>query len=141
NTVGGVRTAVATLIDGDGDPVTINSYQWQRSNSSLATDGVNVGIDASYGITTSDKHQYLRAILFVTDGYGGSGFAFSTWVPVANSLPTCTAIPVMSGGNTVGSVRTTSVGTWTDADGDSLTYTYQWQRADDANGTNAITLA
>ena len=52
-----------------------------------------------------------------------------------------TAAPAVTGTATVGNTLSASTGTWTDADNDTLTYTYQWYRATDAAGTGAAAIS
>ena len=52
-----------------------------------------------------------------------------------NDIPIMTVAPVVTGTATVGGTLSASTGTWTDADNNTLTYTYQWYRATDAAGT------
>ncbi|MHA7066902.1 hypothetical protein, partial [Azospirillum argentinense] len=50
-------------------------------------------------------------------------------------------MPNVTGTATVGNALSGGTGTWSDPDGDSLSYTYQWYRADDVNGTNAASIS
>ena len=52
-----------------------------------------------------------------------------------NDIPIMTVAPVVTGTATVGGTLSAGTGTWTDADNNTLTYTYQWYRATDAAGT------
>jgi hypothetical protein len=59
-----------------------------------------------------------------------SGF----WGHFYNRLPVNSLAPSVSGTHAVGQVLTASTGTWNDPDDDSITYSYQWERANDASG-------
>jgi hypothetical protein len=58
---------------------------------------------------------------------------------VTNAAPVNTVLPVISGSATVGGTLNTTNGTWSDADNDSLSYSYQWRAngIDIAGATNA----
>lgn len=87
-------------------------------------------------LTTSDAHKYLGVVVTANDGHGGSQTATSAYTQVTNSAPVNSAVPSVSGIATVGNALATTNGTWSDADGDGRTYSYQWYRADDSSGTN-----
>ncbi len=131
-----------TWADPDNDPL-IYSYQWYRADDSSGTNlaAISGAISASYTLTSSDAHKYLRVVVTANDGRGGTATATSTYTAVLNTAPVNTVAPAVTGTATVGSALSSSTGTWTDADGDSLTYTYQWYRADDGSGTNAAPIA
>ena len=57
-----------------------------------------------------------------------------------NDIPIVTAAPTVTGTAKVGNALSTTDGTWTDADNNTLTYTYQWYRATDAAGTGAAVI-
>lgn len=60
----------------------------------------------------------------------------SATLTVLNTAPVNSVLPVISGTASVGSQLSSDTGTWTDADGDTLTYTYQW-KADNNDITGA----
>lgn len=49
--------------------------------------------------------------------------------------------PTVSGTHETGQTLTTTSGTWDSQSNGTVTYTYQWQRADDASGTNAADIS
>ncbi|MFA6132528.1 MAG: hypothetical protein WC869_00775 [Phycisphaerae bacterium] len=59
-----------------------------------------------------------------------------------NNPPVCQDNPGLQGTNVVGQVLTSTVGTWTDAETpvSSLTFAYQWWRADNNAGLNAAAI-
>ena len=75
-------------------------------------------------------------VVTANDGRGGTPTATSAYTQVTNSAPVNSAVPSISGIATVGNALATTNGTWSDADGDGRTYSYQWYRADDSSGTN-----
>ncbi|WP_188262305.1 DUF4347 domain-containing protein, partial [Azospirillum tabaci] len=59
----------------------------------------------------------------------------------SNGAPVNSAVPTVTGTATVGNALSGATGTWSDPDGDALSYSYQWYRADDSNGTNAASIS
>ncbi|WP_158310428.1 DUF4347 domain-containing protein [Azospirillum baldaniorum] len=134
--------ATGTWSDPDGDPLSY-SYQWYRADDSNGTNAASIAgaTSANYTLTTSDAHKYLRVAVIANDGNSNTTTAYSTYTEITNSLPVNSAVPSVSGTATVGSALSTTNGIWSDADGDNRTYTYQWYRADDSNGTNATSIS
>ncbi len=132
-----LSTSNGTWSDADGDGRTY-SYQWYRADDNSGTNLSAIGgaTNASYTLTTADARKYLRVVVTANDGNGGITAANSAYTQVTNSAPVNTVAPAVSGTAVVGNALSTTTGTWTDADGDGLTYTYQWYRADDNGGTN-----
>jgi hypothetical protein len=60
---------------------------------------------------------------------------------VTNTAPSNSAVPTVSGTATVGNALSTTNGTWSDSDGDSRTYSYQWYRASDSSGTGETAIS
>ncbi|QEI11270.1 DUF4347 domain-containing protein [Cellvibrio japonicus] len=137
-----LSTTTGTWTDADGDSLTY-TYQWYRADNNSGTNLAAIGgaTSASYTLTTSDAHKYLRVVVTANDGNGGTTPANSTYTQITNSAPVNSTPPSISGTATVGNALSTTNGTWTDADGDSLTYTYQWYRADNSGGTNLTLIA
>lgn len=61
--------------------------------------------------------------------------------PPSNSSPVNNSAPTLSGTAQVGNTLLGAAGNWSDANGDTLTYSYQWYRADDNSGTNASAIS
>ena len=132
-----LSTTNGTWSDADGDTLTY-SYQWYRAddNSGTNLNQIAGATSTSYTLTSSDAHKYLRVVVTANDGRGGTPTATSAYTQVTNSAPVNSAVPSISGIATVGNALATTNGTWSDADGDGRTYSYQWYRADDSSGTN-----
>jgi hypothetical protein len=137
-----LSTSNGTWSDADGDGRTY-SYQWYRADDNVGTNLASIAgaNSASYTLTSSDAHKYLRVVVTANDGKGGTTAANSTYVAVANSAPVNSVAPSISGTAAVGNALSTTNGTWSDADGDGRTYSYQWYRADDNAGTNLASIA
>ncbi|MGQ9372115.1 DUF4347 domain-containing protein, partial [Azospirillum sp. A39] len=142
-TVGNALTATnGTWSDADGDGRTF-TYRWYRASDSAGTDTTLIsGATAStYTLTTADAHQYLRVVVTANDGNGGTQTASSQFAQITNSAPANSVAPTITGTAGVGSTLSATNGTWSDADGDTLTYTYQWYRADDTVGGNEVAIS
>ncbi len=141
---GGPATVGSTLAATSGtwtDPNNHNltyTYKWYRADDNSGTNPNQIAgaTSTSYTLTTSDAHKYLGVVVTANDGHGGSQTATSAYTQVTNSAPVNSAVPSISGIATVGNALATTNGTWSDADGDGRTYSYQWYRADDSSGTN-----
>ena len=141
---GGPATVGSTLAATSGtwtDPNNHNltyTYKWYRADDNSGTNPNQIAgaTSTSYTLTTSDAHKYLGVVVTANDGHGGSQTATSAYTQVTNSAPVNSAVPSVSGIATVGNALATTNGTWSDADGDGRTYSYQWYRADDSSGTN-----
>jgi hypothetical protein len=137
--VGGAASCTnGSWTDVDGDTAFTCSYQWQRAldGSGLGMSSISGATNNSYAIGGSDAHRFIRAVVTADDGHGGSSSAASAWTAVVNTAPGNTAGPVTSGLFAVDGAVGTTAGAWSDVDGDTLSYSYQWQRADDSGGTN-----
>ena len=127
-----LSASTGTWTDADGDIPTY-SYQWKRGTT-------NVGINASsYTLTAADAHANITAVVTFNDGFGGATAATSAVTTTANTAPVNTVTPAISGTASVGNTLNASTGTWTDADGDIPTYSYQWKRGTTNVGTNSPT--
>ncbi|QCO05578.1 Ig-like domain-containing protein [Azospirillum argentinense] len=137
-----LSTTDGTWSDADGDNRTF-TYQWYRADDVNGTNAASISgaTSSNYTLTTSDAHKYLRVVVIASDGNGGTQSASSGYTKIINSLPVNSAVPNVTGTATVGNALSTTDGTWSDADGDNRTFTYQWYRADDVNGTNAASIS
>ncbi|MDH5391705.1 MAG: hypothetical protein OEY11_00840 [Gammaproteobacteria bacterium] len=125
--VGNTLTAsTGTWTDADSDALTY-SYQWQANGSNIAA-----ATTSSYQLSSNEAHKTITVIVTANDAHAGIIAATSAGRTLTNNTPINTVLPVISGTALVGNTLTASTGTWTDADSDALTYSYQWQ----ANGSN-----
>ena len=147
-TIGGTARTGSTLSTSStgtwsGSP-TSYSYQWQRSATSGGTySDIASATSNSYVVSDSDVGYFIKLAVVATNGIGSSSPVLSDpTTVVVDVAPTNTAPPVITGTARTGETLTTSRGSWTSAPTASTTYTYQWKRADAANGTyNNITSA
>jgi uncharacterized repeat protein (TIGR01451 family) len=116
---GETLTAVVSGKDDDGD--TLNySYAWY-------VDGVLAGTGESYIIGSGDIGNSLFVIVTVSDGHGGSDSGSSMALSITGNHPVFDATPTISGTAVVGSSLGVSGVSASDADGDAITYSYQWR--------------
>ena len=116
-----ILTATASDLDGISGNV---SYQWKRG-------AVVVGNAQNYTTVQADVGQTLTASASYVDDLTTSEQPVSnatSAVTNINDAPVNTGLPVSTGTASVGNSLNASTGTWTDADGDVPTYSYQWKR-------------
>ena len=132
-TVPNALTAVTNDI-ADDDVLDTFNYQWQRSDDTNFVSPTNVGSnDAQYTLEDLDAGKYIRVIVSFTDmnGFPESFTATTAQIAARGNTPatgTLTISGIASGTNVLTAVTNTI------ADDDGLnTFSYQWQRSDDAN--------
>ena len=119
-----LSTTPGTWSDINGDALTY-SYQWYRAddNSGTNLNQITGATSASYTLTTSDAHKYLRVVVTANDGYGGVQAA-STYTAVMNAAPTDITLSNSSVDQAGGANATVGTLTATDPDvGDTFTFT------------------
>lgn len=94
------------------------AYQWRRGNSNIGG-----ATSATYVLTNADVGTNIRCRVTATNVAGSTSANSNIIVPIL-ATPVNTAPPVVSGETIVGSMLSTTDGTWTDA----TTFTYQWLR-------------
>jgi hypothetical protein len=136
-----LTTTTGTWADADGDALTF-SCQWKRADDASGTNAANIGGASanSYTLTTADAHKFVGVTVTADDGHSGATPYSTAWTALNNTAPTNIFAPAASGTYLVGQQLTTTTGNWSDVDGDALTFSYQWRRADDASGTNAANI-
>jgi len=107
---------------------------------------VTLQADGSFVYTPAEDYSGSDSFTYkANDGDGDSAPATVTLtVSPTNDPPVNTVLPTVTGTTTVGSVLTADKGTWNDAidtTPGTLSYAYQWRRADDGAGTNAADIA
>ena len=140
---GETLTASSPSSSWTGSP-TSYSFQWSRS---LTSDSgfIDIGVPTgnTYVVSEFDVRYFIKVSVIATNSVGSSSAALSDPTTVVVDIaPTNTVIPAITGTARTGATLTTSNGSWTSAPTASTAYTYQWKRADAANGTyNNITSA
>jgi large repetitive protein len=129
-----LSASTGTWTDANSDTPTY-SYQWKRGSTNVGTNS------NSYALTSADAHANMKVVVTANDGNGGLTSATSAIKAVTNTTPVNTVLPAISGTAKVGNNLSATTGTWTDADGDTPTYSYQWKRGGSNVGTNSSSYA
>ncbi len=137
--VGNTLTAdTSASTDADGDTLTF-TYQWFRADDASGTNETMIsGASAqTYTLTSNDVNKYITVKVVANDGTDNSSEVTASYAgPITSSNTAPVASVTITGTTIVGNTLTADTSASTDADGDTLTFTYQWFRADDASGTN-----
>lgn len=97
------------------------AYQWKRDGSNVSGETTN-----THTIVAADQGHGLSCTVTANNSAGSaSSTTSSTSVPAAAGSPVNSALPVVTGTATVGSVLTCSQGTWSNT---PTSYAYQWKR-------------
>jgi hypothetical protein len=111
-------------------PIIGYTFQWKRG-------GINIGTGGStYTLVVADSGAAITCEVTATNTAGSSAPAASNIITADNYAPVNSSPPVISGTTTVGSVLTTTDGTWTNS---PSSFSYQWKRGATNIGTNANT--
>ncbi len=127
------------IIDIIGDPLNKPTNGWDVAGTTAATKDHtlirkttvttgNLDWTTSSGTDTSNSEWEIKT----QDYWGNMGIYGSTGG--SNTAPIASVS--ITGTTTVNEILSADTSASTDTDGDSLTFTYQWYRADDSNGTN-----
>lgn len=117
-----------------GTPAPTYARQWKADGANIA--GATA---ATYALTTAELGKVITLSVTATNGAGSAEATSAPTAAVAAALaaPVNTAAPAVTGTAEVGSVLTTTNGTWTG--NPTPTYTRVWQRsADGSTGWAAI---
>jgi hypothetical protein len=136
-------TLSVTANDADSGDNALLLYTWSALSGPGTptfgtTNGLHTGLSCSVTVDTVGDYVFR---VTVSDTRGG--IATSDTGPVhCTQAPLNTTAPTLSGTVRVGQIITATSGVWTNPD-NSATYTtaWSWQRADDAAGTNLVTIA
>ncbi len=129
--------------DADGDTLTW-SIAVPASHGTASAAGTGTSKIISY--TPSENYNGEDSfVVSVSDGVDGiDSVTVNVTVQARNDAPVNTVLPSIAGTVHTGDMVTAQAGSWND-DADiqpgTLTYSYQWQRADDVAGTNAADIA
>lgn len=96
-------------------------YRWTRNGTPISG-----ATSQTYTSVSADLGQTLRCEVRATNAFGVSSYVASSNSATGVSLPVNTVAPAISGSTTLGSVLTTTDGTWTGTA--PITFGYQWKR-------------
>ncbi len=145
--VGTALTASTTGIsDADGPATLTFKYQWRRADDASGGGAANISgeTNSTYTLTTDDAGKFIQVIVSYTDDNDTDESLDSGWTEVANSAPTGgpPTITYTASMPRVGTALTAATTGISDADGPAtLTFMYQWRRADDASGGGAVNIS
>ena len=106
------------------------TYQWIRGLSIISG-----ATSSTYTLVEEDSSLAITCAVTATNA-AGSSIANSNTITADTYIPFNTVAPVISGSTTVGSVLTTTNGTWINS---PSSFSYQWKRGATNIGTNATT--
>ncbi len=86
-------------------------------------DGQQVGTGNTYTLTLSDSNKNMTCVVTASNGLNPNGTQASNTITAGDYSPQNITAPTISGGASLGSQLTCSVGTWS---GTNITYNYQW---------------
>jgi hypothetical protein len=114
----------AGAFDADGDTVTY-TYQWYVNNVAVASGGTS----SILSNTKYTKGQTVYVVVTPTDGTTPGNPVQSSTITIQNSLPTAPVVLVSPPDAEPGDALSCGITTAsTDADGDTITYSYKWTR-------------
>ena len=118
-------TLTKDFTDPDGDTLTY-TYAWTGThNGTTTTVGTGASLDLSEA-GNGDKGDVISVAVYATDSHGLTSSTLTDSVTIQNSAPTGTAS--LGAGLFYTNDTLTATPTFTDADGDPLTYTYVWTK-------------
>ena len=136
----GLTAVTDSIADPDGPVDIVFSYQWQRSTDADFASPTNIGTNSvEYTLDILDVGKHVRVVVSFTDASGTKEVLTSgatAQIALRANRP-ATGTPTISG-IAAASKRLTAV-TDSIADEDGLSsFSYQWQRSEDADFTNAV---
>jgi VCBS repeat-containing protein len=124
-------TVTATPLDADGDPVTL-TYVWKVNGSVVKTTAGTTAASDTLDLSAAgngDRGDTVSVEVTPNDGFTGGAAAMAA-ATVADSAPVIDSVSIDQGSPRTGDTLSVTVNSH-DADGDSISYAYQWYR----NGT------
>ena len=110
--------------DADGDPLTY-SYVWYVNGTDVYTESDVASATSTLTNTNYDKGDDVYVNVVVNDGDDDSAPVDSAVTTIENSTPVITSV-TLSPASVTTSTEITATVVASDADGDTLTYTYTW---------------
>ncbi len=118
-------TATPSASDADGDTLTY-SYLWKKNGAVIAGESAS-SLDLSK-LGNGDKGDQITVSVTASDSGSTSPSLTSDAVTVQNSAPLVSGVSIDQASPKTNQTLSFSVGTLTDADGDTLTPSYQWKK-------------
>ncbi|RYX81681.1 hypothetical protein EON83_23075 [bacterium] len=124
-TTNSLLTAAPTSTDADSGDTLSYTYQWQKNDVNIPG-ATNSTLDLSV-TGNGNKGDKLKVLVIVTDGTSNSPLYTSSEVTVGNTAPVATGVSI-SPTNPTTATLLTATPAGTDADSDTLTFTYIWKK-------------
>ena len=102
-----------------GNPSPTYAYQWKRGATNIGTNS------STYTLVAADSAAAITCVVTATNALGSANSTSNT-ITADNYAPVNTAAPVISGSTALGSVLSSTTGTWNGIP--TITYAYQWRR-------------
>jgi hypothetical protein len=104
-----------------GIPTPTFAYQWRRGVTNITS-----ATNSTYTLVVGDSAQNITCVVTATNTLGSASATSNIITAQTYSIPFNTIAPVISGTTTLGSVLTSTTGTWTG--NPSPTFAYEWYR-------------
>ena len=119
NALGSTLTSTTGTFTGNPSPT--YAYQWNRNGSPIPS-----ATGSTYVLVSADSAAAITCVVTATNALGSSSATSNTITAQTYSAPVNTVAPVISGTTTLGSVLTSTTGTWTG--NPSPTFSFEWYR-------------
>ena len=126
-------TASVSASDGDGDSLTY-TYDWSVNGISVGVSGASLD-----GTTHFDRGDVISVSVSASDGTDASASVSAT-ATVGNSPPEIASVSLAPSAVYTNDTLTSTVGTVSDPDGDTVTLAYTWKVDGTSTGTTGTTL-
>ena len=133
---GAPLTATANFTDADHDALTYH-YQWSLKGTDIPG-GTGQTLPHSAGVTGDE----IEVTVWADDGQGGKTDPVTARITLGNIAPVKGSVAISPSSPKIGATLTATPAGFTDADGDALSYHYQWSlNGNDIDGATSATLA
>ena len=104
-----------------GTPAPTFAYQWKRGITNITS-----ATNSTYTLVVGDSAQNITCVVTATNTSGSANATSNVITAQTYSAPVNTVAPVISGTTTLGSILTSTTGTW--IGNPSPTFAYEWYR-------------
>jgi hypothetical protein len=104
-----------------GIPTPTFAYQWRRGVTNISS-----ATNSTYTLVVGDSAQNITCVVTATNTLGSASATSNVITAQTYSAPVNTIAPVISGTTTLGSLLSSTTGTWTG--NPSPTFAYEWSR-------------
>ncbi len=122
----------AGFADGDGDTLSYH-FVWTKNGSPVGADDPSLDLSV---LLNGDKGDLIAVSVTASDGNGGTSGAATDGLTVLNSAPVAGTLAISPDPAYTNSNLTAGYSGFSDADGDTLIYSYRWRK--NSGGTVGI---